>query len=147
MQGAQQRPKKKLFDPEAGDDAWKHDRFELLDLPPEEDDYRVGSQSAPRIQALLPSYLDISALVNLRLCKPRRYWKLYDLKKHLQSVASELGEGTGQDCLNPGLYSKFFPCQLRLFLSVSINIGFPRGRRRGRRRRSGRGGQGREGRK
>ena len=38
--GAQQQ-KKKLFDPAAGDDTWKHDRFELLDLPPEEDDYRV----------------------------------------------------------------------------------------------------------
>ena len=32
---------KKLFDPDGGEDVWKHDRFELLDLPPEEDDYRV----------------------------------------------------------------------------------------------------------
>ncbi|CAL5223358.1 g5862 [Coccomyxa viridis] len=37
--GAPQQ-KKKLFDPEASDDVWKHDRFEMLDLPPEEDDYR-----------------------------------------------------------------------------------------------------------
>ena len=32
---------KKLFNPDGGEDVWKHDRFELLDLPPEEDDYRV----------------------------------------------------------------------------------------------------------
>jgi hypothetical protein len=35
------RPKKKLYDPDDDGEVWKHDRFELLDLPPEMDTYQV----------------------------------------------------------------------------------------------------------
>lgn len=52
--------KKKLFDPEAGDDVWKHDRFGLLDLPPEVDDYRVNLlMPTPCVRSLLPASLEL----------------------------------------------------------------------------------------
>ena len=37
----QRRPRKKLFDPDDGDEKWQHDRFQLLDLPPDMDTYEV----------------------------------------------------------------------------------------------------------
>ena len=35
------RPKKKLYDPDDDGEKWQHDRFDLLEMPPEFDQYRV----------------------------------------------------------------------------------------------------------
>jgi len=37
----QQRPKTKLYDPDDTGERWAHDKFEMLDMPPEMDDYMV----------------------------------------------------------------------------------------------------------
>lgn len=37
----QRRPRKKLYEPDEGDEKWQHDRFELLELPPDMDTYEV----------------------------------------------------------------------------------------------------------
>ncbi|CAL8462822.1 g2356 [Coccomyxa elongata] len=40
-EGAEKRrPKKKLYDPDDDGEKWQHDRFDLLDMPPEFDQYR-----------------------------------------------------------------------------------------------------------
>jgi hypothetical protein len=48
----QRRPRKKLYDPDDNDDKWQHDRFELLDLPPDMDTYEVGPSTLQAIVAL-----------------------------------------------------------------------------------------------
>lgn len=69
--------KKKLFDPEASDDVWKHDRFEMLDLLPEEDDYRVRTL--------------ISSLCALSPTSPCGHASLYDNTSGLRQLSHVQG--------------------------------------------------------
>lgn len=51
------RPKKKLYDPDDDGEKWQHDRFDLLDMPPEFDQYRVRQHSHNIISCPLSDFM------------------------------------------------------------------------------------------